>query len=176
MIFHDTAVAGVYIIEPERVEDERGFFARLWCPDELRAKGLDPRLAHMSASFNRRRGTLRGMHYQAAPMAEVKIVRCTQGAIYDVALDLRRDSPTFLQSVACELSADNHRMLYIPEGLAHGFQTLRDDSEVLYAISQTYSPQHGRGVRWDDPAFGITWPDDVRTINERDRTYPDFRR
>lgn len=174
MIFQDTPIAGVYIIEPTRIEDERGFFARLWHPDAFRAKGLNPRIAHMSVSFNGRRGTLRGMHYQAAPMAEAKIVRCTRGAIHDVALDLRRDSPTYLQSVACELTALNHRMLYIGEGLAHGFQTLAKDSEVLYAISQEYSPAHGRGVRWDDPAFRIGWPDAVRTINERDRTYPDY--
>lgn len=176
MIFHDTAIAGVYVIEPERLEDERGFFARMWSPAALDAKGLNPRIAHMSVSFNKRKGTLRGMHYQAEPMAEAKIVRCTQGAIHDVALDLRRDSPTFLRSVACELTADNRRMLYIAEGLAHGLQTLRDDTEVLYAISLEYSPQHGRGVRWNDPAFGIVWPDDIRTMNERDRSYPDFQR
>jgi dTDP-4-dehydrorhamnose 3,5-epimerase len=174
MIFHDTPITGVYIIEPERIEDERGFFARLWNPDAFRARGLNPHIAHMSVSFNRRRGTLRGMHYQAEPMAEAKIVRCTRGAIHDVALDIRPESPTYLQSVGCELSDLNHRMLYIGEGLAHGFQTLRDDSEVLYAISQEYSPAHGRGVRWDDPAFAIAWPEDTRTINERDRTYPDF--
>lgn len=176
MTFHDTPIVGVYIIDVERIEDERGFFTRLWHPQALQAKGLNPHIAHMSASFNNSKGTLRGMHYQAEPMSEVKIVRCTQGAIYDVALDLRRDSPTFLQSFGCELTSTNQRMLYIAEGLAHGFQTLRDETEVLYLISQAYSPQHGRGVRWDDPAFGIVWPDDVRTINERDRSYPDFNR
>jgi dTDP-4-dehydrorhamnose 3,5-epimerase len=176
MIFHDTAIAGVYVIEPERLEDERGFFARIWSPAALESKGLNPRIAHMSVSFNHRKGTLRGMHYQAEPMAEAKIVRCTQGAIHDVALDLRRASPTFLRWVAFELTASNRRMLYIPEGLAHGFQTLRDETEVLYAIGEEYSPQHARGVRWNDPAFGIAWPDDTRTMNERDRSYPDFQR
>lgn len=176
MIFHDTAIVGVYVIEPERLEDDRGFFARIWSPTALDAKGLNPRIAHMSVSFNKRKGTLRGMHYQIEPMAEAKIVRCTLGAIHDVALDLRRDSPTFLRSVACELTANNRCMLYIAEGLAHGFQTLRDETEVLYAISQEYSPQHSRGVRWNDPAFAIAWPDDIRTMNDRDRSYPDFPR
>lgn len=172
----DTPIAGVHVIEPAKIEDDRGFFARVWHPEPLRAKGLNVRLAHISVSFNRRKGTLRGMHYQAPPMAEAKIVRCTRGAIHDVALDLRQDSPTFLQSFACELTAANHRMLYIAEGLAHGYQTLQDDTEVLYVISEEYSPQYGGGVRWDDPAFGIQWPEAPRTMNERDRSYPDFRR
>jgi dTDP-4-dehydrorhamnose 3,5-epimerase len=175
MIFHETPIAGVHIIEPERFQDERGYFTRLWAPEAFAARGLDARIAHISSSFNRRKGTLRGMHFQAAPMSEVKIVRCTQGAIYDVALDLRSDSPTFRRWFGCELSAENGRMLYIAEGLAHGFQTLRDATEVQYLISTEYSPAHGRGVRWNDPAFGIQWPEDQRTMNERDATYPDFR-
>ena len=174
MIFQPTALRDVYILEPERIEDERGFFARVWNPDEMSVRGLPTGLAQSSLSFNTRKGTLRGMHYQAAPMAELKIVRCTQGAIYDVAVDLRPDSPTFRRWVAAELTQENRRMLCIPEGCAHGFQTLEPASEVLYFISQTYSPAHARGVRWDDPAFGIAWPDDERTMNERDRTYPDF--
>jgi dTDP-4-dehydrorhamnose 3,5-epimerase len=175
MIFHPTALPDVYLLESERHEDERGFFARVWQPGELAERGLIARLAHVSVSFSRRRGTLRGLHYQAAPMSEVKIVRCTRGLIFDVAVDLRPGSPTFMQWTSAELSADNGRALYIPEGCAHGFQTLADDSEVMYLISEEYSPRHARGVRWDDPAFSIVWPPDTRTMNERDRTYPDFR-
>jgi dTDP-4-dehydrorhamnose 3,5-epimerase len=175
MKFLDTALRDLYLIEPQRVEDDRGFFARIWQPGPLSGKGLDARLAHVSVSFNRRKGTLRGLHYQIAPMAEAKMVRCARGAIFDVVVDLRPESPTFTQWVGVDLSEENGRALYIPEGCAHGFQTLRDDTEVLYFISEEYSPSHARGVRWNDPVFGITWPDDARTINERDRTYPDFR-
>lgn len=174
MIFHTTAVEGVFLIEPERIADERGFFARTWCGREFADHGLNPALAQCSVSFNHRQGTLRGMHFQVAPHAEAKLVRCTMGAIYDVALDLRPASPTFLRYVAAPLSAANRQMLYIPEGCAHGFLTLEDNTEVLYQISADYAPQAARGVRWNDPAFGIVWPDEVRVIAERDRTYPDF--
>jgi dTDP-4-dehydrorhamnose 3,5-epimerase len=174
MIFHGTTLPDVHLLEIEKAEDERGFFARLWDAEELSRRGLNARLAHVSVSFNRRKGTLRGLHYQAPPMAEVKIVRCIRGAIFDVAVDLRESSPTFKQWTGVELTADNRRALYIPEGLAHGFQTLADDTEVMYFIGGEYSPAHSRGVRWNDPAFGIKWPDDQRTINERDRTYADF--
>ncbi len=173
MIFRPTKLPGVYVIEPERREDERGFFARVWCRDELAAHGLNPDLSQCSISFNRRRGTLRGMHWQAAPHAEAKLVRCTQGAIYDVALDLRPDSPTYRQWVGAELSAANRHALYIPEGCAHGFQTLTDDSEVLYLISTPYHADAARGARWDDPAFGIEWPAAAeRVIAPRDRSWP----
>jgi dTDP-4-dehydrorhamnose 3,5-epimerase len=175
MLFHQTTLPDVHILEPERKEDDRGFFARIWQPAELTDQGLSARLAHVSVSFNRKKGTLRGLHYQAAPMAEVKIVRCTRGAVFDVAVDLRPASPHFRRWVGIELTAENGRALYIPEGFAHGFQTLSDDTELLYFISEEYSPDHARGARWDDPAFGIAWPSDVRTMNERDRTYPDFR-
>lgn len=174
MIVHSTTVPDVRLLEIERVEDERGFFARVWDAGELSRRGLDARLAHVSLSFNRRKGTLRGLHYQTAPMAEVKIVRCIRGAIFDVAVDLRASSPTFTQWTGVELTAGNGRALYIPEGFAHGFQTLTDDTEVMYFISGEYSREHSRGVRWDDPAFAIAWPDDRRTINARDRAYPDF--
>lgn len=174
MIFNETALPDVYLVEPERREDSRGFFARIWEPAPLVQRGLSAGLAHVSVSFNRRKGTLRGLHYQAAPMAEVKIVRCTRGAVFDVAVDLRATSPTFKRWVGAELTAENGRALYIPEGFAHGFQTLCDDTELLYFISQDYSPDHARGARWDDPAFGIAWPEDTRTMNDRDRTYPDF--
>lgn len=174
MLIRDTALAGTHILEPEPVADARGFFARLWGADALHARGLVSRFNHASTSFNIRKGTLRGMHYQAAPFAETKLVRCTRGAIYDVALDLRDGSPTFRRWIAAELTAENRRLLYIPAGCAHGFQTLTADSEIEYLIDAEYSPAHGRGVRWNDPAFGIDWPDDERTMNDRDRQYPDF--
>jgi len=174
VIFVPTALPGAFVIELERLEDERGFFARTWCAREFEAHGLNPRLVQCSTSFNRRRGTLRGMHWQAAPHEEAKLVRCTAGAIHDVVLDLRSDSPAYLKHVAVELSAANHRALYIPEGCAHGFQTLADDSEVFYQMTEFHSPEHARGVRWDDPAFGLPWPAGERTMSERDRSYPDF--
>jgi dTDP-4-dehydrorhamnose 3,5-epimerase len=179
MVLLDTALPGAFVIEPECLHDSRGFFGRLWNADALAARGLVARFDHCSVSFNRRKGTLRGMHYQAGPFAETKLVRCTRGAIHDVALDLRSESPAYRQWIAVELSADNRRTLYIPAGCAHGFQTLTPDAEVLYMIDAPYSPEHGRGVRWNDPAFGITWPgiiwpDEERTMNERDAAYPDF--
>jgi len=165
---------GVYVIDPERHEDERGFFARSWCVEEFRANGLNPALVQCNISFNRRKGTLRGMHYQAAPHEECKLVRCTLGAIYDVILDLREGSPTFGKWAGVELTQENRRMLYIPEGLAHGFVTLRDDTEVFYQMSEFYHPECARGVRWDDPAFGITWPVAKPFLSERDASYPDY--
>ncbi len=174
MIVKETHLPGVYILEARRSEDHRGSFARLWEPGELSARGLQAELAHVSVSSNRRKGTLRGLHYQITPMAETKIVRCTRGAAFDVAVDLRPGSPTFTRWVSVELTPENAQALYIPEGVAHGFQTLADDTDVLYFISQEHSPDHARGVRWDDPAFNIAWPADDRTMNDRDRTYPDF--
>jgi dTDP-4-dehydrorhamnose 3,5-epimerase len=174
MNFSETRVKGVFQVHPEPIADQRGFFARTWCPKEFESHGLNPRIAQCSASFNHRKGTLRGMHYQAAPFREAKLVRCTRGAIYDVAVDLRPDSPTFRGWVAAELTAGNRTMLYIPEGCAHGFLTLEDNCEVFYQISEFYSSEHGRGARWNDPAFGIEWPGEVRVIADRDRLYPDF--
>ena len=174
MIFTATSLAGVFRITPERKADVRGFFARSWCEQEFRAHGLNPRIAQCAISFNHKKGTLRGMHYQLAPYAEAKLVRCTAGAIYDVALDLRPESPTFTQHVAVELDAHIREMLYIPEGLAHGFQTLTDDTEVCYQMSEVYMPEFARGVRYDDPAFGMSWPIAEPVILERDATYPDF--
>jgi dTDP-4-dehydrorhamnose 3,5-epimerase len=173
----ETPVAGVYFAEPERIEDERGFFARTFSAAEFAARGLDTRVEQCSTSFNARRGTLRGLHFQAAPHGEAKLVRCTRGAIFDVAVDLRPDSPSYLRWVGAELSAGNGRALYIPEGCGHGFQTLVDDSEVHYQISTAYVPEAARGVRWDDPAFGIDWPPAPpggRTMSARDAGYPDF--
>ena len=174
MIFVPTALPGAFVVEPERREDPRGFFARTWCAREFEAHGLNPRLCQCSVSFNKRKGTLRGMHYQAAPHQEAKLVRCTMGAIHDVIIDLRPASPAFKQHVAVVLTAENRRMLYVPEGFAHGFQTLADDTEVFYQMSEFHSPGHARGVRWDDPAFGLVWPPDDRIIIDRDRSYPDF--
>jgi dTDP-4-dehydrorhamnose 3,5-epimerase len=175
VIFIPTALSGALVIEPEPASDSRGLFARTWCRRELAAQGLDTELAQCSTSFNKRKGTLRGMHYQAAPFAETKIVRCTRGAIHDVIIDLRPDSPTYTQHVAVVLTAEDRKALYVPKGFAHGFQTLEDDTEVFYQISEFYSPEHSRGVRWDDPAFAIVWPADEPTMSERDRRYPDFR-
>ena len=174
VIFTETILKGAFVIEPERLEDERGFFARTWCQKEFQEHGLNPRLSQCNISYNKKKGTLRGIHYQIAPFEEAKLIRCTQGAIHDVIIDLRSDSPTFMQYTAVVLTADNHKALYVPEGLAHGFQTLTDATEVLYQMSEFYAPECSRGVRWDDPAFAIDWPDAPRIISERDRSYPDF--
>ncbi len=175
MQFCNTKIDGVVIIDPEFSEDERGFFARTWCGQEFREHGLNPKLSQCSISFNRRAGTLRGMHFQKSPYEEDKLVRCTNGAIYDVALDLRESSATYKEWVAVELSAENRRMLYLPTGIAHGFQTLFDNSEVFYQISQPYVPGSASGVRWDDKAFAIDWPMVAEKImSDRDRSYPDY--
>jgi dTDP-4-dehydrorhamnose 3,5-epimerase len=174
MIFITTTLLGAFVIELEQLGDARGFFARTWCQREFATRGLDAKLVQCNISFNHATGTVRGMHYQVAPYAEAKLVRCTMGAIYDVIIDLRPESPTFTQWIAVELTAENRRMCYIPKGFAHGFQTLRDNTEVLYQMSEFYAPAAARGIRWNDPAFGIQWPMEVRVIAERDRTYPDF--
>ena len=174
MIFTETKLKGVFIIQPEKLEDERGFFARTWCQLEFAEHGLNPRVVQCSISFNRKRGTLRGMHYQIAPYQETKIIRCTRGAIYDVIIDLRPDSPTFTQWIAVELTHENRQMIYIPGGFAHGFQTLADNTEIFYQISEFYAPEYAQGVRWNDPAFGIQWPEDHRILSDRDSNYPDF--
>jgi dTDP-4-dehydrorhamnose 3,5-epimerase len=174
VIFKPTELPGVYVIEPERVSDVRGYFARTFCQQDFAVHGLETRVAQCSVSFNHRKGTLRGMHYQVAPFEEVKLVRCNRGAILDVIIDLRRDSVSFKQHASVRLDGQNGTMVYIPAGFAHGFQTLEDDTEVFYQMSQMYSAEHARGVRWNDPAFGIRWPEDERTILERDQNYPDF--
>lgn len=174
MRFTPLTLPGAYLLDIEPLHDERGFFARTFCREEFLAHGLSPELVQCSVSYNLRRGTLRGMHYQAEPDAEAKLVRCTRGAIYDVLLDLRPASPTYLQWTAVELTAANRRMVYIPDGLAHGFQTLEDDTEVFYQMSHPYVPGAARGVRWDDPAFAIHWPPAERIISPKDLTYPDF--
>jgi dTDP-4-dehydrorhamnose 3,5-epimerase len=175
VIFHETQLGGVFEIHIEPKCDERGFFARTWCRHEFESKGLNSQLAQCSVSFNTRKGTLRGIHYQAAPYPETKLVRCTQGAIYDVIVDLRPESSTYKQWIGAMLTAENRRMLYVPEGCGHGFLTLEDETEVFYQMSEFYHPDLARGVRWNDPAFGIAWPAEVEQISERDRTYPNLK-
>jgi dTDP-4-dehydrorhamnose 3,5-epimerase len=176
LIFTETKLKGAFLVEPELHEDERGFFARTWCHDEFEEHGLSAHLVQCSISFNKKRGTLRGMHYQVWPFEEAKLVRCTRGSIYDVIIDLSPTSRTFKQWLAYELSADNRHMLYVPEGFAHGFQTLTDEAEVFYQMSQRYVPEAARGVRWNDTAFGIDWPplEEESLISEKDRAYLDF--
>jgi dTDP-4-dehydrorhamnose 3,5-epimerase len=174
VIFTATTLKEAWLIEPERREDDRGFFARTWCETEFAAHGLEGRWVQSSVSVNRKKGTLRGLHYQRAPYEEVKLVRCTRGSIYDVIVDLRPDSPDFKRHLAVVLTAADGRALYVPKGFAHGFQTLENDTEVLYCMSQVYVPAAAAGVRWDDRAFGIMWPEGTRTMSERDRGYPDF--
>jgi dTDP-4-dehydrorhamnose 3,5-epimerase len=176
MVFTETKLKGAFVIDVDRKEDERGFFARTFCVDEFQALGLNARVVQCSVSFNPRRGTLRGMHWQEPPHAETKVVRVVRGAIFDVIIDLRRGSPTYKQHFAVELTADNRRQVYVPEGFAHGFQTIEDNTEVFYQMSATFSSGLSRGVRWDDPAFGIPWPEvERRIMNERDANYPDFK-
>jgi dTDP-4-dehydrorhamnose 3,5-epimerase len=172
MIFTETALKGAFIIEPQLIPDERGLLARTWSAEEFARHGLNPRVVQGNLSLNKRRGTFRGMHFQISPHQEVKLVRCTAGSIYDVIIDLRKDSFSFLKWIGVELSASNRLMLYVPEGFAHGFQTLEDNTEVVYQISEYYHPESARGVRWDDPAFGIRWPLPVSVISERDRNHP----
>lgn len=176
MRFTQTPLPGAWVIDLERLGDERGWFARTFDARELAVRGMNPTVVQCNASFNRRRGTVRGLHYQAEPHGESKLVRCVRGAIFDVAVDLREGSPTRCRWHGVELSGENARAYYIPAGLAHGFQTLTDDCEVIYQMGHRYVPDAARGVRWDDPAFAIQWPEpDVpRTISERDRAFPDY--
>jgi dTDP-4-dehydrorhamnose 3,5-epimerase len=174
MIWTPTPLAGAYLIELEPVLDERGFFARTWCQNEFAGKGLNPKLVQCNISYNKLQGTLRGMHYQKAPYGEAKLVRCSQGAVYDVIIDLRSSSNTFTQWFGVELTAKNRKALYVPEGFAHGFITLKDDTEVLYQMSEFFHAECAFGVRWNDPVFAIQWPIDVKVISKRDLAYPAF--
>ncbi|HSG47747.1 MAG TPA: dTDP-4-dehydrorhamnose 3,5-epimerase [Longimicrobiales bacterium] len=174
MRFTATRVAGVFVVDLEKRVDDRGYFARTWCREEIEAQGLDATVVQINTGFSHLAGTVRGMHLQAPPDAEIKFVRCTRGRVFDVALDLRPDSRTYCQWVGVELGADDGRMLWIPEGCAHGYQTLEPGSELLYTTSVPYAPASARGVRWDDPAFGIQWPLPVTSISEADATWPDF--
>ncbi len=175
MIFTETKLKGAYIIDLQKLEDIRGFFARSWCQREFSEHGLNDRLVQCDISFNHKRGTLRGMHYQQSPYAEAKLVRCAAGALYDVIVDLRPDSPTYLQWISVQLSAQNRRAVFVPEGFAHGFQTLLDDTEVLYQMSEFYTPEAAGGFRWDDPLIKIRWPGKVSVISPKDQSYPDFK-
>ena len=174
MKFHKAKIAGVFEVCLEPRTDDRGFFARAWCQKEFEAQGLNSTVVQCNISRNARKGTLRGMHYQAHPFSETKVVRCTRGAVYDVVLDLRPKSKTFKQWVSVVLTEESGNMVYIPDGCAHGFLTLKDGSDVFYQMSEFYNPEAARGVRWNDDAFGIVWPEKVEVISERDRTYPDF--
>lgn len=174
MIFHETALKGAFVLEIEKLEDSRGFFSRAFCQKEFEKHGLNPGVVQTNVSYNRKKGTLRGMHYQASPYGEAKLVRCTKGLIYDVVIDLRADSVTYRQWIGVELSGDNHRILYVPENFAHGFQTLADETEVTYQVSQFYTPGYERGVRYDDPVFGINWPLTVSIISEKDKNWQNF--
>ena len=174
MIFRELELPGVFLLEPERKADSRGFFARTYCRQELEDHGLDPTVVQCNVSVNSRKGTVRGMHWQAAPYEEIKLVRCTNGAMYDVVLDLRPDSPTFKKHLGVELTRENRHALYIPAGCAHGFQTLEDETEVFYQMSELYYPEAARGVRWNDPAFDITWPLRISVIADKDLAFKDF--
>jgi dTDP-4-dehydrorhamnose 3,5-epimerase len=171
MIFTPTALRGATIIDLDRHEDERGFFAREFCQDEFKAHGLNPVIAQSSLAYNRTAGTMRGMHFQYPPAAETKLVRCVRGALLDVIVDLRPESPTYLQHVAVELTEDNWRALYVPERFAHGYQTLRDDTVASYHISAFYTPAAGDGLRHDDPALGLAWPLPISVISDKDRAF-----
>ena len=174
MIFTETELKGAYIIEIEKLKDHRGFFARAWCQNEFKAQGLTSSVVQANVSSNKKKGTLRGMHYQLSPYEETKLVRCTRGAIYDVIIDLRPASPTYTQWIGVELTEENYKMLYVPENFAHGFQSLKDDTEVTYQVSQFYTPGSESGIRWDDPAFSLKWPIEVQVISDKDKSWPDY--
>ncbi len=175
MRFTETALKGAYVIEIEKREDHRGFFARAWCKKEFEAHSLNTDLVQINVGYSKKRGTLRGMHFQTKPYEECKLVRCTTGAVVDVIIDLRPESPTYKKWIGVELTAENRTMLYVPEGFAHGYQTLVDHTEVVYHTSQLYAPEHATGVRYDDPAFGIVWPLPVEAISDADKSWPLYR-
>jgi len=174
MYFIETKLKGAYIIDIKKIEDERGFFARAWCQNEFKTYNLNPNMVQLNIAFSRKRGTLRGMHFQKSPWEEAKLVRCTKGAVYDVIIDVRRDSPTHGQWIGVELTEENRRMLYVPEGVAHGYQTLADHTEIYYQTTQFYAPEFATGVRFDDPAFGIVWSLPVEIISNQDRNWPAY--
>lgn len=174
MNFHETPLKGAFLIGPEKIEDNRGFFARTWCQREFASHDISFKPVQCNVSYNKKKGILRGMHYQTEPHQEAKLIWCIKGAIHDVIIDLRPKSPTIAQHTSVVLTAENRRMLYIPEGFAHGFQTLENESEIFYQMSEFYAPEYAKGVRWNDPAFGIRWPEDERLISERDQNYPDY--
>jgi dTDP-4-dehydrorhamnose 3,5-epimerase len=175
MTFVETSIEGAWLVELEPRSDERGFFARVWCEEEFAARGLNARFVQCNTAFSRHRGTIRGLHYQADPHGEVKLMRCIRGSVFDVVVDVRRDSSTYLHWWGIELSEENRRMVYVPAGCAHGYQTLRDDTEVMYPVSSPYTPTAERGVRWNDPLFAIRWPDvPARHVSPKDASWADF--
>ena len=174
MIFTELELKGAFLVEVKKIEDERGFFGRAWCANEFTQHGLNPAFVQLNTSFSHKKGTIRGMHYQVDPYQEVKFIRCTRGRIFDVIIDLRPDSPTFMKWVGNELSADNYRMVYVPENFAHGFVTMEDNSEVYYPVSQFYTPGAERGLRWNDPAFKIKWPVEISVVSDKDQSHKDF--
>lgn len=174
MIFSETALKGAFVIDIEKHEDERGFFARGWCEKEFQEHGLVSSIVQANISYNKNKGTLRGMHYQESPHEETKLIRCTKGALYDVIIDLRPESATYKQWIGVELTAENYKFLYVPENFAHGFQTLEDNTEAIYQVSQFYTPGAEQGIRWDDPAFNIKWPGEVEVISDKDGKWPDY--
>jgi dTDP-4-dehydrorhamnose 3,5-epimerase len=175
MIFRETKLKGAFIINLEKIKDERGFFARLFCKKEFKKNGLVSAFVQGNISYNKKKNTIRGMHFQRTPFEEVKLVRCIKGSIFDVIIDLRADSPTYKDWIAVKLIQENYKMLYIPEGFAHGYQTLEDNTEILYLVSEFYSPGYEHGVRWNDPAFGIKWPQvDNIIISKKDKSWPDY--
>jgi dTDP-4-dehydrorhamnose 3,5-epimerase len=172
--FTETSLKGAYVIEINKLEDERGFFGRSWCANEMKAHGLKTNIAQANTSFSKKKGTLRGMHYQNDPYQETKLIRCTRGAIFDVIIDLRPESPTYKKWYGVQLTQDNYKMLYVPEDFAHGFITLTDDSEVTYLVTQFYTPGAEAGIRWDDAQFDIKWPVSPTVISDKDRNHPDY--
>lgn len=174
MLFTETKLKGAFLIEIKKIEDDRGFFGRSWCSREFEEHGLNADICQINTSLTLKKGTIRGMHYQVDPYQETKFIRCTRGSIYDVIVDLRTDSPTFLQWIGHELSEDNYRMVYVPENFAHGFLSLKNNSEIYYPVTQFYTPGAERGIRWNDPALNIRWPIDVEIVSEKDRAHPDF--
>ncbi len=174
MVFHETFLKGAFVLEVQKLNDDRGFFGRSWCKNEMEERGLNGNVVQTNTSFSSKKGTLRGMHYQKHPYEETKLIRCTKGAIYDVIVDLRKESPTYLCWFGIELTADNYKMLYVPEKFAHGFITLKDDSEVTYQVTQFYTPGAESGIRFNDPLINIDWPAPVTVISEKDKAHPDF--
>jgi len=174
MIFHETKLKGAFLIEIKKIEDDRGFFGRAWCQKEFEDAGINPNIYQINTSLTYRKGTIRGMHYQIDPHQEGKLIRCTRGRIFDVMIDLRPESPTFMQWLGHELSEDNYRMVFVPENFAHGFVTLEDHCEVYYPVTEFYTPGSERGIRYDDPAFDIAWPVEIEVVSDKDMNHPDF--
>lgn len=174
MIFNETRLKGAFLIDIKKIEDDRGFFGRAWCQREFEEAGINPDIFQINTSLTHKKGTIRGMHYQIDPHQEGKLIRCTRGRIFDVMIDLRPESPTFMQWLGHELSEDNYRMVYVPEHFAHGFVTLVDHCEVYYPVTEFYTPGSERGIRYDDPAFNIEWPVEIEVVSEKDLNHPDF--